>query len=361
MIALVFLTRLFHSAIRALLPPIAATRTTPRLERYLEQSRDCVFGDVGPAPPSVDAPLRYERVAAGRNTVVLRVRLGEKPDVFYARAWRYDRTVRPAREHRVVGQLFAERGLAVPELTWLDERWATAWRWRIEVAVERTAPGRPLGSIFQDSGKDLSLALIERIACDLARLHAKVAADWGKPWRPVNKMTDPLAWWLERLRKLDARIPTGVRILNADRVRSALAELAESVRGVRWERPVLVHGDLSPAHLFVDTDGHLTWIDFGTAQYGHPAMDLAAVGEWPGAEGWFERFLSAYGRAGGEVGEEMRYVIDRFMRLRLWMRLSSRITRRRRLADRLSPKRDRLLLNEQQAIERRIQVLRSPE
>src|SRR5690606_21566301 len=142
-----------------------------------------------------------EPATGGRNTLIVRLRAASG-ETFYARAWRYDRLVRPAREQLEVARRFTDAGLDVPEIMLIDDSLATLRRWRLEAAVEREAPGRPLSELLEKSGGELAPDHMSRVATAFARMHRFTDSNWGCPWRPMNTMGDLRRYLLDRLPRL---------------------------------------------------------------------------------------------------------------------------------------------------------------
>ena len=321
------------------------------MEEYLRVSRAgwFIYGQGRPEP-----------VPSGRNTVVVRLSDMLRGELF-VHAWRCDRALRPAREHVLAAKLLADSGLWAPEVIFLDDSWATLRRWRLECVIERAARGHPLSEGLTAADGMLEGAALRAVARAVARLHATTGPAWGKPWRSGDAAKDPILYWRGRLEKMRVRVPTGTHLLEPPQIETALKDLERRLERMEPGSPALCHGDLSTAHLFFDAEEQrVTWIDFGSLHYGHPARDLAAVAQWPGAERWFEAFLGAYGEGGGRVDAPMRGAIDLFARLWHWERLSSRIVKRVRHARRRSPQRREQLLQEQRALERKVQGFDAP-
>jgi hypothetical protein len=325
-------------------------------DRYLAEVAAPALGlAVGEAEPP--AP-----VALGRNALVRRWPTAR--GVLYARAWRYDPTIRPAREHAVAARLFAEAGLRVPELPWIDESFRTLRRYRLEATIETAAPGRSLFERIKSAPPEVPERLPDAIRRALARelraLHTRQGAAWGKPWRPHNEARRPLQYWLARVALWRGVVPAGALRLDRARVEPALRRLAAAVRRIEFGTPRLVHGDLSPAHLFwadaaaatAPDPARLTWIDFGTVHYGHPAQDLAQVAQWVCPPERWKAFLEAYMADEKFDRGRLQAAIDLFAELRMWDKLASRIAKRGNHAHR--PDRLERLNAEQERIERRL-------
>ena len=326
---------------KTLFRPVSTRRLGPKLQEYL--LREPIAGQA--VPPY--APGVISKAGTGRNAIV---RFWEHPvlGALFARAWRYDFRIRPAREHRHAGGLFREAGLRVPELLLLDDSFRTMRRYRLELVIERAAPGQSAEMI-----RPLPPELLQTWAGELVRLHSQRSLRWGKPWCPVNEAEDPKAFWTGRLAKFRHRIPGNVAILTDKQVRDGLHETEGRLRAFQFERPALVHGDINPDNLFVDPQAGITWIDFGTVHYGLAAEDLVCIYKWLEPLGLFEEFSKHYEAAGGAPQASWQPGFDLMERLMAFEKLSSRIVKTTHRAHITGKKRARLL-DEQEFYERRI-------
>jgi aminoglycoside phosphotransferase (APT) family kinase protein len=320
--------RLTHTLAHLFWPPIPSSDKDVRLAEYLDRE--------AAARLEIAERATHERIQEGSNTVVRRWATASR-GVLFARAWRYDLRRRPAREHQTVNRLFGEAGLQVPRLLLVDDSFATLRRWRVEVSIETAATGRALQEAVETPAGAPWGAIAERLGADLARLHGRTGSVWGKPWQREDAMADPRRYWRGRIEKLGRRCTGRTRELTAEQVGAALKRLGEGLETVALPAPALVHGDLSPPHVFVDGaasgegEMRLTWIDLQTAHYGHPAEDLALLRDWPLPEGVVEGVFDAYRRAGGSFdGDAMRPAMALFAEWRLWERLSARLVKRQR-------------------------------
>jgi aminoglycoside phosphotransferase (APT) family kinase protein len=267
----------------------------------------------------------FARVASGANTAVIRWDAGEA-GVFFARLWPWRQKTRPVVQHRTAAAMLREAGLATPDILFEDDTLATARRWGVEAVVERSAPGRPLSGIPHEEETDWAGTLAD----ELARVHARPGATWGRPWLPGGARR-PLPYWEGRIGKFRRRITPETSGLEAGEIEKALGELGSGLRSQAGRPPMLIHGDVSPAHLFADGAGGLVWIDFETVEYGAPEWDLATVGMWV-RDRQFEIFMERYERAAGRrVDAETLRVFTLLMQ---WERLNSRVQRRRKLLER---------------------------
>lgn len=338
--------RLSQSSIHRIFPPIPHRELPPRLQAYL----------TGEAAQALNLPAgnpgELQPIDAGRNTVVRRwVTPGR--GVLFARAWRYDRLTRPSRDHAESGRALAAAGLRVPELLLLDDSMALLRRGRIEVAVERAAEGRPLRALLAELPAESQADLLGRLAGEVALMHQAASPVWGKPWQPANPMAHFRRYLLGRIETLRTRALKSPTRFEPVQINRALDMLAGAIGRLPLERAALVHGDLFSAHVFADEAGRLTWIDFGTVHYGHPAEDLCVIRNWLPEAIEFGEFLERYRAAGGVAGPQMAEILDHFDLLRLWEKLGSRLGKRRR-AHAYSPDKMQTIIDEQAFIERQL-------
>lgn len=259
---------------RQIWPAVPASQLGPRLEDYV---RHVASQQLGGSDSSAEPVL--EKVGTGNNAVVRRWTNSER-GTLYVRAWPWNAAKRPAAEHQTAAGLFRAAGLAVPEVLLVDDSFATMRRFRLEVVIETEAPGSPL-ELNRAGTSDLASDLARELATQLARLHAMTGEAWGeawgKPWRPRNELAAPRSYWADRVTKFRRRINADTSALPAETLDRGLAILAEGLTRVPLDRPRLIHGDINSGNLFATDEGEITWIDFGTVQYGLAEQDLAQV------------------------------------------------------------------------------------
>jgi aminoglycoside phosphotransferase (APT) family kinase protein len=120
-----------------------------------------------------------------------------------------------------------------------------------------------------------------------------VLAEVGRCIRRLHSLRDPSEDWrarllepIENLGRLDGILPAEL----SRRIRAAIPPFIDSVSDVR---PVLLHGDLHPRHVFALSNKLTGIIDWGDALYGDPLFDLARLSmAGPAAT---TAFLSGYG------------------------------------------------------------------
>ncbi len=308
------MNRLTSFLIRQIWPPVSQRRLGERIAPYLQR-------EVLPQLDWGEQEIKIESAESGVNTL-LRRWIGTPEGTLYVRAWPWNPRSHPAREHATISGLFRQAGLSVPRVLFADQSFRTMRRWRLECVIETAATGENF-----DPRRTEHHALLDDLASQTARLHGQTGPAWGKPWRTENEGSDPRAYWRGRLEKFRERLPSHLVRLSPVEFDAALANLETGLGAIQLQVPVLLHGEIRSKHLFVAPDGKITWIDFGTAQYGLPEQDLASARALFSGE-TYENFLRAYLRHARPDRPMDRGAIDTFSLLRTWERFHSRIRHR---------------------------------
>lgn len=145
--------------------------------------------------------------------------------------------------------------------------------------VVAAAPGRELANILDSLTAKQRRATMEEIGRVLARSHSVRTAD---AWRPDRDgaWPDPARWRSDFIaeRRADcAHLTTaGFTAGEVDRALGLLTDSSLAPPGS--DAPVLCHGDISPVHVFVDDDLHVSSIiDWGMWSGRSPIADLAQI------------------------------------------------------------------------------------
>jgi len=147
----------------------------------------------------------------------------------------------------------------------------------VELIVMSRVAGRPVRHLTMPTGaRGRLIGEVARLlhAVDVAAppVGGLVPVDDG--WAALHRR---LEWGFADLIEALAEPPAGARLpVPAERV--AAAALAALPTGTPW-RPVVLHSNPGPTHVFADPAGAFTGvIDFGDAYVSHPALDLRS---WP--------------------------------------------------------------------------------
>lgn len=305
------------------------SRLVRRIWRPWHESRiatglaDYVAERVAPAIGACGGDMKIEEIAGGRIAIVRRLRVAGGATLIL-RAWPWNPARSRVREHCTVSGLFREAGVRVPDIILADSSMATMRRRRLEAVVENEAEGGP-----PDFG--IEGGALEDFAIGLARLHAVRSPVWGKPWLPGDAMAEPCAHRAGRLSKFRDRTEGRLLSISDEEFAGCMAWLERRVRTLGFgARASLIHGDLSVGNLFADGEGRITWIDFGSAQYGMPEQDLALVHFMLGEGRELDRFMRIYHEHKPRDFDVDPGAVTFFKIMRMIERISSRSRRRAR-------------------------------
>ena len=340
-----FTARLSQKLSHLVWPGLKAGELRERCDLYLEKWLYDMRG------VDTDDALEVLPVNMGRNTLVRCVKLSPDERVF-ARAWRYDRVGLPARTHASAGISLQKVGIRIPEVLVCDDSFETIRRYRLETVIERKAAGITLDEKIRLTAGELPRPIVEVLAGEIACLHTPGGRNWGSPWSPRDKMKKPLDYWQDRIKKVSQRIRTGSMLLDLQQINLLTRRLQKMLKSVRFVRPVLVHGDLSPSHIFIDKSARITLIDFETVHFGHAGMDLAWVRNWFRDAFRWKIFAEIYSSRTGvpiDLG-----ALEYFDLMRMVEKLSSRIVKRTHRPMRFAVERDQRLKQEQERVEKRL-------
>ena len=307
--------QLTYFFVRQIWPSVPARRLGERLPDYITKK-------VLKPLDLEEATIDLEKVESGKITTVRRWVAGRE-GALYIRAWPWDPRKRPAHSHVEASKLFGKAGINVPGIVHFDDSFATMKQWRLETAIESEAPGVPLDPLRRPEHR----VMLPEVARQLSRLHDAASAQWGTPWRPENGMADPRSYWAGRLGKFRTRITPKRCGLSGTEMARGLDQLEERLNALELRWPVLIHGDLNPAHLRLSRKKEITWIDFGTVQYGLREQDLASVRANLCPGDLFEEFMRVYGQYVERDAPVDLDAITTFTILGSWERLNSRIKR----------------------------------
>lgn len=216
---------------------------------------------------ATDARLdQVDRIVDGYENEVYRVRTTERHDVV-VRIGRFGGN--PARSAGEALAIERARAVGVPAPEVLLHDTLRIDGGEFPVMVQRTAPGRPLGDVYDTLSATRRHQVLVEIGELIARLNGVPAnGDWA------TTMTAEIA-----KRRGDLVMAAGFSVAEFDRM---IGLLEAYVDQFPCPEPVLCHGDLGPKHIFVDDSvddaARVTGvIDFGDWQPGAPVHDLAVL------------------------------------------------------------------------------------
>ncbi|GHO79312.1 hypothetical protein KSD_70830 [Ktedonobacter sp. SOSP1-85] len=172
----------------------------------------------------------------------------------------------------------------------------------ISYQVQEKLPGEPLDSLLAQGkvGRDRSERLTEQAGELLAAIHSVSPFGWGRITKPHQGIYASFEKWIitfqersERFNKALAQFTS----LGVPRFEEVWQKL-RSLETCAIHKPVLLHYDLSPDHIFVDSDDRITGvIDWGAVHSGDPVRDLVRWNYWDTYEFSIDWLASTYGQS----------------------------------------------------------------
>lgn len=196
-----------------------------------------------------------------------------------------------AKEVRVLEAIRPYLSVQVPQIEWIS-------RGHGGIAVSamgyRKLVGTPLCEIPPGSMRNHALLALGRFLTELHAIPTCVVKQAGVPWfrwTGDDRVNGPESWE-EGLRRFTNQIlKDGVPRVScsvAEAVTEAIEAHMKSRNSFQFE-PVLIHGDLAPEHILVDTEtGEIGIIDFGDCGIGDAAYDV-----WPELTPFYDGIMDA--------------------------------------------------------------------
>jgi aminoglycoside phosphotransferase (APT) family kinase protein len=215
-----------------------------------------------------------ERVIRGDEHEVHRVRLSDDSVVYLRVAWPGSPAKRTHDEAWAMGQA-RDAGVPAPEVLAIPAiESADGLR---TAMVLREVPGRRLGDLLSGLSADRRSSVMEEFGRTLRTLHSIAMPGAGLPddhgvWAdPATKRRSYAAG----VRDASRHLPTaGLTPEEIDRV----IKILDSSIVPLEDPPVLCHGDLTPEHVYVDTELRVVGlIDWGMWHAGSAGSDLAGI------------------------------------------------------------------------------------
>lgn len=257
------------------------------VSRYVERVGARRLGVECAGPPVLEV------LAGGRTSAaVLRWRAAAERS-YVIHAWRFSRRSRQARNHAEGAGVMAQAGVRVPRVVLVENSWRCGLRYGVELVVEEEVGGSPA-----KADRVRSPRFLDHLARDVARIHSVKSDVAGKPWQEHGER-DPRRYWEKRVARLAERGGQGAGDIGASEIAACVRLMQEKLARIEFSTPVMVHGDLKQSNLLLDENDEITFIDFGTLHFGHPAGDLAVVKNWAVRHGIFEEFARLYEQHGG--------------------------------------------------------------
>jgi aminoglycoside phosphotransferase (APT) family kinase protein len=172
----------------------------------------------------------------------------------------------------------------------------------ISYQVQEKVIGEPLDSLLAHGkvGRERSERLTEQAGALLAAIHAVSTFGWGRITKPNHGIYRSFEQRLLSLQEDSEKFDKALAQFNS----LGVPRFEEVWQGLRYlasiagAKPVLLHYDLTPDHIFVDSDDSITGvIDWGAVQSGNPVRDLVRWNYWDSSECSIDWLASAYGQS----------------------------------------------------------------
>lgn len=182
-----------------------------------------------------------------------------------------------AREVQILEAIRPYVCLGTPLIEWVGKAQGDS---SVSAIGYRNLPGTPLSAIAPGPKRDGVIRQVAQFLRDLHAIPTNVLKDADVPWFrwTGDSSSDGPDGWKRGLQAFTDRIMEDVvPLLNASTGESVRQEITAFLgENQHFDfHPVLIHGDLSPEHIFVDTEnGEIGVIDFGDSGIGDPAYDV---------------------------------------------------------------------------------------
>lgn len=168
--------------------------------------------------------------------------------------------------------------------------------------IQEKLTGEPMDSLLAQGkvGRDRSERLTEQAGELLAAIHSVQTSGWGRIIKPDHGTYASFEKWMLALQEGAEKFDKAFAQFNSlgvprfEEVWQKLQYLASFAVC----KPVLLHYDLTPDHIFVDNNDRITGvIDWGAVHSGDPVRDLARWNYWDNYEFSIDWLASAYGQS----------------------------------------------------------------
>lgn len=167
--------------------------------------------------------------------------------------------------------------------------------------VQEKLTGEPMDSLLAQGkvGRNRSARLTEQAGELLAAIHAVSPFGWGRITRPGHGIYGSFENWLLALQEDAEKFDKALAQFNSSgvpRFEDVWQEL-RYLESFAVRTPVLLHYDLTPDHIFVDSDSITGVIDWGAVHSGDPVRDLVRWNYWDDYECSIDWLATTYGQS----------------------------------------------------------------
>lgn len=168
--------------------------------------------------------------------------------------------------------------------------------------LQEQLTGEPMDSLLAQGkvGRDQSERLTEQAGEILAAIHSVLPSGWGRITRPGHGIYGSFEKWLLALQEDAEKFDKALAQFNTPGV-PRFEDVWQALRHLESfavHTPVLLHYDLTPDHIFVDSDDRITGvIDWGAVHSGEPVRDLVRWNYWDDYACSIDWLATSYGQS----------------------------------------------------------------
>lgn len=191
--------------------------------------------------------------------------------------------------------------------------------------IQEKLTGEPMDTllVYGKVGRARSERLTEQAGELLAAIHSVSPVRWGRITTPDHGTYASFEKWIRAFQEDSENFDKALAQFNS----LGVPRFEEIWQGLRYleafaiHKPVLLHYDLTPDHIFVDSDDSITGvIDWGAVHSGDPVRDLVRWNYWDNYEFSIDWLASTYGQSlvhskGFEERMKLARIIDALLLL----------------------------------------------
>ena len=172
----------------------------------------------------------------------------------------------------------------------------------ISYQIQEKLTGEPMDSLLAQGKveRHRSERLTEQAGELLAAIHSVPTFGWGRITEPQHGTYESFEKWMLALQEDSEKFDKALAPFNALGV-PRFAEVWQQLcylKSFAIPTPVLLHYDLTPDHIFVDSDDRITGvIDWGAVHSGDPVRDLVRWNYWDNYAYSIDWLASPYGQS----------------------------------------------------------------
>ncbi|WP_220201972.1 phosphotransferase family protein [Reticulibacter mediterranei] len=171
----------------------------------------------------------------------------------------------------------------------------------IHYQIQEKLIGEPMDDLLVQGkiGRERSERLTEQAGELLAAIHSMPISGWGRIAKSDHGTYESFEKWILALQEDSERLDKALapfNTLGVPRFEEVWQEL-HHLKSFIVAEPVLLHYDLTPDHILIDSDDRITGIiDWGAVHGGDPVRDLVRWNYWDNYEFSIDWLASTYGQ-----------------------------------------------------------------